>query len=160
MTAPRPGFHRGVTLVEIMVAGAILALLSIALFNGSGLAARLAQENAEFLAADAFAFDLALKRSRESYAKLGEIRAERNGRAIEETISSNAVPILYRASSPAIARTWVKWAKKRDGQDDPDALQVAVDVEWGPSDERRTLSARQGQTVVLKSGIGLQREDR
>lgn len=159
MTHPRPGFRRGVTLVEIMVAGAILALLSIALFNGSGLAVRLVQENAEFLAADAFAFDLALKRSRESYAKLGEIRAERNGQAIEETISSNAVPILYRTGSPVLARTWIRWAKDRNGQDDPNALQIAVDVEWGPGDDRRTLSARQGQTVVLKSGIGLPRED-
>lgn len=159
MTNPRPGFRRGVTLVEIMVAGAILALLSIALFNGAGLAARLAQENAEFLAADAFAFDLALKRSRESYTRLLDIRAERNGRYIEEEISSNAVPLLYRASSPARVRTWINWAKDRNGQDDPNALQITMDVQWGPNDDRRTLSERQGPTVVLKSGIGLPRED-
>ena len=59
MSAPRPGFRRGTTLVEVMIAGMLLSFLAIVLFEGAAFSARLAKENADYLVADAFAFDLA-----------------------------------------------------------------------------------------------------
>ena len=48
---------RGVTLVEVMLAASILALMVLALFEGIAVSARVARENAEYLQADAYAFD-------------------------------------------------------------------------------------------------------
>ena len=51
--------RRGATLVEVMLAAAILALMVLSLFEGIAVSARIAHENAEYLQADAYAFDLA-----------------------------------------------------------------------------------------------------
>ena len=149
--------HRGTTLTEVMVAGAIFSLLALTLFEGVALAARLSQENAEYLAADAYAFDLAYKRSCESYGDLLRVREARSGADLRETISSNACPVLFRPGNgnAAASLTRISWAKTADGQDDPNALQISVDVEWGPQNKRRMLSDRFGRAVLVKSGIGL-----
>lgn len=138
MTGPRPGFHRGVTLVEIMVAGAIFSLLATVLFQGAALAARLAQENAEFLAADAFAFDLAWKRFHEDYSKLKALQ----GRTIDETLTATAVPALcgHATYDAPKATTKFAWAKNRSNASDQTALCITVDIEWGHSDNRRHRS--------------------
>ena len=52
---------RGVTFIEVMLAAAILALTVLAVFEGIAVSARIARENAEYLQADAYAFDLAWK---------------------------------------------------------------------------------------------------
>ena len=61
---------RGVTLIEVMLAGAILTLLSLALFSGISVAARIAHENAELLSAEAVAWDAVWKRFNEDYSKI------------------------------------------------------------------------------------------
>lgn len=149
--------HRGITLTEVMVAGAIFSLLALTLFEGVGLAARLSQENAEYLAADAYAFDLAYKRSRESFSELLKVLAAQNGAAMRETISSNACPVIFRPGSgnAATSLTRINWAKTADGYDDPNALLISVDVEWGPQNKRHALSDRFGRASIVKSGIGL-----
>ena len=48
----------GVTLVEVMLAGALTALVSLATLEGFIVAAKIAHENAEVLRADGIAFDL------------------------------------------------------------------------------------------------------
>ena len=149
--------RRGVTLTEVMIAGAIFSLLALTLFEGVALAARLSQENAEYLAADAYAFDLAYKRSRENYGELMKVRDAKNGAVLRETISSNACPVIFRPGNGNAAEslTRINWAKTADGQDDPNALLISVDVEWGPQGKRRTLSDRFGAAVIVKSGVGL-----
>lgn len=69
MTVP-PRILHGFTLVETMMAGAILALLTCALLEGIIVATRLSRENSERLAAEAFAFDLAWMKFNEDYASL------------------------------------------------------------------------------------------
>ena len=149
--------RRGVTLVEVMVAGMLLSFLAIGLFEGSAFAARLAKENAEYLAADAFAFDLAWKRFHEDYSKLKAIAQQNNGagKAYVETISASAVPALVRntktttssktkvaSTSPdaPTARTTICAAKNQSGTTDDSAITITVDVEWGPSTSRRHRS--------------------
>ena len=61
---------RGVTFIEVMLAASILALTVLAVFEGIAVSARIARENAEYLQADAYAFDLAWKRYNESYGAL------------------------------------------------------------------------------------------
>ena len=149
--------RRGVTLTEVMIAGAILSLLALTLFEGVGVAARLSQENAEYLAADAYAFDLAYKRSRESYGELLKVRDAKKGDVLRETISSNACPVIFREGrgNAAESLTRINWAKTADGHDDPNALLISVDVEWGPQNRRHAPSDRFGRAAVVKSGIGL-----
>ena len=63
----------GATLIEVMLAAAILSLMVLALFEGIAVSARIARENAEYLQADAYAFDLAWKRFNESYGALRSV---------------------------------------------------------------------------------------
>ena len=149
--------RRGVSLTEVMIAGAILSLLALTLFEGVGVAARLSQENAEYLAADAYAFDLAYKRSRENYSELLRIRDARNGAVLSEAISSNACPMLYREGNgnAALSKTRINWSKTSSGQNDPNALLIEVDVEWGAQNRRHKLSDRFGTSIIVKSGVGL-----
>lgn len=149
----RARLRRGVTLVETMIASTILAILVIALFEGVAFSARIAQENAEFLAADAYAFDLAWKRFHENYAELKNLRAQLNGAALVETVSSNAVPLIWRRGAEARSSTRVAWARDRNGKEDQSGLVITVDVEWGPANRRRTL-APDHVARVLRSGTG------
>ena len=147
MSAPRPGFRRGVTLVEVMVAGMLLSFLAIVLFEGAAFSARLAKENADYLVADAFAFDLAWKRFHEDYAKLKALQ----GYTINETLTATAVPALCNSSgnNPPTAQTKITWAKDRTGANDTTALALTVDVSWGPANDRRSRSV-----TVCKSERG------
>ena len=52
---------RGVTLVEVMLAGAITVLVALAVMQGVILSVRICHENSELLAAEAYAWDTAWK---------------------------------------------------------------------------------------------------
>lgn len=147
----------GVTLVETLLAGAILALTSLTLFEGIGMCTRIAHENAQFLVADAYAHDLAWKRFNEDYIQLKTLLGKQDTVNFNETISSNAAPTLWSSSSPAKSCTTLSRPKAENGTIDPNGLLISVDVEWGPSNSRRTLSSSAHSISIYKSGIG--RED-
>ena len=144
-------FKRGVTLVEVTLAGALFSFVVLGLFEGIAVAARIARENSEYLAADAYAFDLAWKRFNEDYSKLKALRSELNGRIITEAISSNAVPILYIPGSEAVARTTITWPRDNANQERQDGLVISVDVEWGPAGKRHRLSTTHTATIFKSS---------
>ena len=126
---------RGVTLIEVMLAGAILTLLSLALFNGISVAARIAHENAELLSAEAVVWDAVWKRFNEDYST--SIRnAVANG-WVEETLTSNAAPALavYGTASGAMPKL-----KLRVSEISETLCCIEGDLEWGPANKRRTLS--------------------
>ena len=54
--------RRGVTLVEVMLAGSIIVLASLAIFEGIIVSARIAHENAEILKAEAVVWDAVWKK--------------------------------------------------------------------------------------------------
>ena len=59
--------RRGVTLAECMIASAVLGLLVLVLLSGVTVATRIADDNAQLLAAEAVAWDAAWKRFNEDY---------------------------------------------------------------------------------------------
>ena len=125
---------RGVTLIEVMLAGAILTLLSLALFNGIALAARIAHENAETLSAEAVVWDAVWKRFNEDYGT--SIRNSATGEWVEETLSgakTNAVPALAGYDTPPKLKLRVSALTET-------LCSIEGDLEWGPAAKRRNLS--------------------
>ena len=130
----RPG-KRGVTLIEVMLAGAILTLLSLALFNGISVAARIAHENAELLSAEAVVWDAVWKRFNEDYST--SIRNSAANGWVEETLTSNAAPALavYGTASGAMPKL-----KLRVSSISETLCCIEGALEGGPAHKRRTLS--------------------
>ena len=136
-----------------MLAAAILALMALSLFEGIAVAARIAHENAEFLQADAYAFDLAWKRYNEGYTALRNfVSASSPERTFEENITEEAAPMLYREGSPAKSYTKIRRMKDPNDESSELGILISVDVEWGAEGARRHLSATHTATV-FKSGV-------
>lgn len=70
MHGPAQKRRRGATLVEVMIAAALVALLTITVLECVSVAARIARDNAELLAADSFAHDLLWCRFNMKYSDL------------------------------------------------------------------------------------------
>ena len=140
---------RGVTLIEVMLAASILALMVLSLFEGIAVSARIARENAEYLQADAYAFDLAWKRYNESYGALRNfVSAASPERVFEpEDITEEAAPMLYRKGAPAKSYTVIKRITDPNNASVELGVLISVDVEWGAADARRRLSATHTATV-------------
>ena len=139
---------RGVTFIEVMLAASILALTVLAVFEGIAVSARIARENAEYLQADAYAFDLAWKRYNESYGALRNlVSATAPQRTYDEDLVKAAAPMLYRAGSPAKSHTTITRVIDPDDASNELGVLISVDVEWGAADARRSLSATHTATV-------------
>ena len=140
---------RGVTLIEVMLAASILALMVLSLFEGIAVSARIARENAEYLQADAYAFDLAWKRYNENYSSLRNLMGK-NQTQVElpsEEITEEAAPMLYRAGSAAQSYTTIKRVMDPSDASVELGILISVDVEWGASGARRRLSSTHTATV-------------
>lgn len=142
----------GTTLIEVMLAASILALMVLALFEGIAISARIARENAEYLQADAYAFDLAWKRYNESYAVLRNfVSATSPERTFDEEITEEAAPLLYRAGSSAFSHTTITRIPNPADTTVELGLLITVDVEWGSSNSRRSVSSMYA-AKVFKGG--------
>ena len=144
---------RGVTLVEVMLAASILALMVLALFEGIAVSARIARENAEYLQADAYAFDLAWKRYNENYGSLRNLigKTQTWVEFPAEEITEAAAPMLYRAGSTAKSYTTIRRITDPTDPSVELGVLISVEVEWGAAGARRRLSATHTATV-FKSG--------
>ncbi len=140
---------RGVTLVEVMLAASILVLMVLSLFEGIAVSARIARENAEYLQADAYAFDLAWKRYNEGYLALRNlIPSGANSVSLPvENIQEDAAPMLYRNGSEAKSYTTITRVADPNDNSVELGLLISVDVEWGAENARRRLSATHTATV-------------
>ena len=139
----------GVTLVEVMLAASILALMVLALFEGIAVSARIARENAEYLQADAYAFDLAWKRYNEGYGALRNFVSASSPERVfaPEEITQEAAPMLYRNKSPAKSYTVIRRIADPNDSAIELGVLISVDVEWGSAGARRRLSATHTATV-------------
>lgn len=64
---PRRRKRHGTTLVEVMLAGAMISTAVLSMLEGFTVAARICHENAELLKADNIAFDLLWRKFHQSY---------------------------------------------------------------------------------------------
>ena len=85
----------GVTLVEVMLAGALTALVSLATLEGFIVAAKIAHENAEVLRADGVAFDLLWRKFYADYDNLPSTV----GRPLENKLTDSPSSPYYRNPS-------------------------------------------------------------
>ena len=140
--------RRGVTLIEVMLAASILALMVLSLFEGIAVSARIARENAEYLQADAYAFDLAWKRYNESYGALRNFVSMTSPmRTFDENIAEDAAPLLYHTGTPAVSHTTITRIPDPADASIELGILISVDVEWDSSGVRRRLSSTHTATV-------------
>ena len=85
----------GVTLVEVMLAGALTALVSLATLEGFIVAAKIAHENAAVLRADGVAFDLLWRKFYADYDNLPSTV----GKALEDKQTDSSTSPYYRNPS-------------------------------------------------------------
>ena len=141
--------RRGFTLVECMVAGAVLSLSALILVQGVGVASRVAHENAEVLAAESIAWDAAWIRfnERNDENKSDSLLVE-SGRW--QDLSEKAAPQLYGYDTPPKIKIDVALV------DDPgwrvDLKEIHVDLQWGASGHRFMLS-ESGHDVWLRRSM-------
>ena len=141
--------RRGMTLVEVMLAGAITVLVTLSLMEGLIFCAKISHENAQLTAAEAYAWDTAWKWLNKSYEKLnGSTQARYYPNASGAVISSNDCPMLCRALNGADARCYVRvtmnagsQAIVRHGVSETESKLIEVDVEWGPPGKRKRLNS-------------------
>lgn len=139
---------RGVTLIEVMLAAAIFALMVMALFEGIAVSARIARENAEYLQADAYAFDLAWKLYNEGYEELQKHLGERT-ETLQESVAKEVVPMLNREGSPVVLRTRIiSISVPNPIGTTSNGILISVDVEWGLPESRRRRSGTGNESVA------------
>ncbi len=138
---------RGFTLVETMVAGTILAFVTLALFEGVTLAARLSRENAELLQAEGVAWDAVWSAFNEDFDRMSaECKGSANNIAQRSvTLSEDAAPILARYDTAATLDMSLALTNG--------FICIEGDVTWGPAAKRRSLSDTQ-RTFVWRSSLG------
>ena len=141
--------RRGVTLVEVMLAGSIAALLTLACLEGVIVSTRIAHENSQLLAAEAYAWDTAWRWLNKPYDELNNSTSPKfYPDAGYSVVSSNDCPMLSKElNGGADAKLYVRVqllsgsaAPVRHG-DSAAVKRIDVDVEWGPSTSRRRLNS-------------------
>ena len=141
--------RRGVTLVEVMLAGSIAVLLTLACLEGVIVATGLAHESAQLLAAEAYAWDTAWRWLNKPYDELNNsTTAKFYPDAGYSVVSSNDCPMLCKElNAGADAKLYVRVqllsgseAPVRHG-DSAAVKRIDVDVEWGPPTSRRRLNS-------------------
>ena len=141
--------RRGVTLVEVMLAGSIAVLLTLACLEGVIVATGLAHESAQLLAAEAYAWDTAWRWLNKPYDELNNsTTAKFYPDAGYSVVSSNDCPMLCKElNGGADAKLYVRVqllsgseAPVRHG-DSAAVKRIDVDVEWGPPTSRRRLNS-------------------
>ena len=147
----------GFTLVEVMLAGAIAVLMTLALMEGLIVAAKVSHENSELLAADAFAWDTAWKWLNKSYDELPSNAAGvvyDSASAAAMAMTTNDCPELAASKTGGAPRVVVRvvmcegaGAVQRHGMNIK-AKRIDVDVEWGPPGDRKCLNGLCGADIA------------
>ena len=151
------GARGGFTLMEVLLAGAIAVLMTLALMEGIIVAAKISRENSQLLAAEAFAWDTAWKWLNKSYDDLPALASgtvydsnSDNGMAISE----EDCPEISSAKTGSDPRVVVKvvlckdaGALERHGKT-LKAKRIDVDVEWGPEGDRKCLNGLCGEGIA------------
>ena len=123
----RGGTRAGVTLVEVMLAGTMTALATLATLEGFIVAAKIAHENAEVLRADNIAFDLLW---RKFYGDYEQMRPTVGQTLVEKDTDDSDSP--YRSTSlgdPPSYRYVESVSNCYSGK------LIAIDLKYGANDQ-------------------------
>ncbi|MBQ2630250.1 MAG: prepilin-type N-terminal cleavage/methylation domain-containing protein [Kiritimatiellae bacterium] len=147
----------GFTLVEVMLAGAIAVLMTLALMEGIIVAAKISRENSQLLAAEAFAWDTAWKWLNKAYDDLPALASGTLYDSSSDTgmaISEEDCPEISSAKTGSDPRIVVRvvlckdaGALERHGKS-LKAKRIDVDVEWGPEGDRKCLNGLCGEDIA------------
>lgn len=143
------------TLIELMIAGAILTLLSVAFFEGVSLATRISHDNAELMQAEGLAWDAVWMTFNEDYGEL-LVKCPTTRRVV---LSNEAAPELTRYDSPAVLDVSLTRSRVAIDGRPVDFVAVEADVEWGPAVRRRRLSGTQ-RTFAYRGPLSRVEADR
>ena len=132
--------RKGVTLIEVMLAGAITVLFTLSLMEALIVSAKISNENAQLLAADAYAWDVAWKWFNKKYDDLTTTDA--NGIIYQGTVSSNECPTLCRQLVGADPKVGIRVRTVTINRHSVESVvrQVDVDMAWGPASDRKSLN--------------------
>ncbi len=149
---------KGFTLVECVLAGSIICLILLVLFEGIIMAGRVAHENSQYLAASDYAFDLAWLKFNEQLDKLQHYPTT----PVSSSIPSNAAPVLFYPGSPATSYITYQLVNSPG----TNGVFITVNVEWGPKGARKRLNSKSGtscpslnQEVVFFRSLDIERGD-
>lgn len=141
--------RKGFTLVECMLASAILAFITLALFEGVLVASRIARENADVLEAQAVAWDAAWKVFNEDFDRLA-LNSTRT-----ETLTAESAPQLSAYDTAPQLKVTISAADEAGFVSSVLSLKkISADVSWGPSGRRKSLSAVGLKQCLFRSSLG------
>ena len=141
--------RRGMTLIEVMLAGAITVLFTLSLMEALVVAAKISNENSQLLAADAYAWDTAWKWFNK---KFDDLDGTTGGDVKFGNMSSNECPVLCSAQTGGVAQWAVKSSlvtMSRHGKSDIKAKLIEVNVAWGPNSDRKSLNGMFGNKIQV-----------
>jgi len=138
--------RKGFTLVECMLASAILGFAATMLFQGVGVFSRIAHENAQLLVAEAIAWDAAWKRFNESYDNLTYEPAS------WKDLTEKAAPALYGYDESPKIKIEVQPMATAGWRSDMKV--ITVDVEWGSLAHRFKLSDAGRAVRICRGPLG------
>ena len=142
----------GMTLIEVILAGSIAVLMTLALLEGIIVSTKISHENAQLLAAEGYAWETAWRwLSKASNDLNGSSTMMYYQDAAGVVIASNECPTICRELTGADAKCYVRVGVEtnlaRNGGK-TSAQRIDVNVEWGPPSDRRCL------TDAWPAGIG------
>ena len=140
--------RKGMTLIEVMLAGAITVLFTLSLMEALIVAAKISNENSQLLAADAYAWDTAWKWFNK---KFDDLDGTTGGKVEFDVVSSNDCPMLCSALTGGDAQWAVKSSlvtMTRHGVETKVKL-IEVNVAWGPASDRKSLNGMFGNKIQV-----------
>lgn len=139
-------------MVEVALAGAIAVMVVLALLETIIVSTKIAHENSELLAADAYAFDTAWKWLNKKWEDLPALTAGQvystGSSSYKIQVAKDECPVLSKAATGGDMAVWVKVTLKKDGSAVPrngttvEAKLIEVDVAWGPPGDRKSLNGQ------------------
>lgn len=128
--ANRRKSRSGVTLVEVMLAGAMTAIAALATLEGFIVAAKIAHENAETLRADGIAFDLLWRKFYGDY----EAMTSTVGRNLTEKNTADKLPTNPYYSSEHTNTNYPSFSYTESVSNAYNGKILSVDLKYGAND--------------------------
>ena len=134
---------RGVTLIEVLLAGAITALVIVCVMQGVIVSVGICRENSELLAAEAYAWDTAWRWLNKKDEDLNASATPQYYPSADGfNIASNECPVIYRSTAAGSPKCYVCVSGVTLASGDQSNLvkRIDVNVEWGATGSRYCLN--------------------